>query len=149
MGMKQTYITGLTDLSATDKEGVGTIRRENAAAYKYVKFSGTTALHVGDVACYVAYASDGNAVIVDGANTAFGAGVVLVALGTGTVQYGWIQVRGLATLSTALSGSPTIGQALTTANAANYALDLGGTADGVVAWCYDATAKKVLCNFPC
>lgn len=118
MGQKQIFSTALTDVyynSTTWKEAPGTIRVENNAVYKFVAFSGTTAIAAGDVVGYVAAASDGNAQIVDDLSTNLAAGVALAAVtagtkSTGAVAYaqGWVQIRGLATLSTAVQGASTV-----------------------------------------
>jgi hypothetical protein len=94
---------------------VGTIREDLNAVYKYVEFTGTTTIAVGDFLCYV-LADDTDIPLyrVDGANTALGAGVAMAAVASGTIQYGWIQIEGPATLSTALAGSPAAGDELTT-----------------------------------
>ena len=114
--LQHTFLTSLTDVWSTQYDRLGAIRVENDKTYKYVKFTGTTTIAVGDVVCYVA--SDTTCQTVDGANTAVGAGVALAAVASGTVQYGWIQVSGVATLSTALAGTPAVGDELTTNGAA-------------------------------
>ena len=84
MGQKQTFVTGLADVNPNNKDGLGSIRVENNAVYKYVQFSGTTAVNIGDAVCYVVAASDGNAVIVDNENSSIGAGVSMCAVPTGS-----------------------------------------------------------------
>ena len=71
--------------------------------------------------CYVAFASDGGCLIVDSANTAFAAGIVMAKVAAGTIATsatyyatGWIQIRGIANTSTQPTGSPAIGYPLTT-----------------------------------
>lgn len=163
MGAKQIFRTGLTDVifytAATQTVAwdlPGTIRYENNAVYKYVIFSGTNTIAAGDVVCYVAYASDGTLTVVDHANTEFGAGVAMAAVAAGSavsgaVGYasGWIQIKGIATLGNALGGSPVLGQPLTTHSATAGEVTLvAAYTDPTVAFCYDATAKVIDCNFP-
>ena len=160
MGAKQIFQTALTDVYYSPKswkEQPGTIRQENNAIYKYVAFSGTTAVAAGDVVCYVAYASDGAAQVVDGANTALGAGVAMAAVASGTMTAGaiayatgWIQIKGKATLSTSLQGTtPVFGSTLSTSGAAAPGLLLTSAATAmVVGYCYDSASKNILADFP-
>jgi len=146
LGQKQTFVSNITDNTPDNKDGLGTIRAENNAAYKYVRFSGTTAVAVGDVVCYVAPAGDGNAQIVDKANTAMGAGVAMAVAASGAISHGWIQVKGIAIVSGAVPG--TNGQALTTqgATAGNVAV-IGAFTHSSVGAAYDVTARKMFCDF--
>lgn len=151
MGIKQSFVTGLTDLYSTDKEGVGTIRYENNKVYKYVKFTGTTAIAVGQLVCYVAYATDSTGTVVDQAypNPGIAAGMALAAVGTGTVQYGWIQIQGLILSSDALGGSPAMGDSLVATGTTTATLTKVVTDNAqACAFCYDATAKAIMCDFP-
>lgn len=103
----------LTDLDTTPQVALGGILEADNKTYKYVKFSGTTAIAVGDALCYVA--SDTSLNTVDGALTDFGAGVALAVVGTGTVQYGFILIKGVVTLSGTIGGTCTFGNVVTTA----------------------------------
>jgi len=111
----QAFHANLADLDTTAQVSLGSIYELDNKRYKYVKFSGTTAINVGDVLCYVS--SDQNLQTVDGANTAYGAGVAINAVGTGTVLYGWIQITGIAVMSQTAAGSPAFGDYLTTSGA--------------------------------
>lgn len=149
MGQKQTFVTGLADYNTVNRDGLGTIRAENNAVYKYVQFTGTTAVNVGDAVCYVVAASDGQAQIVDNANTAIGAGVSMVAVPTGTVAYGWIQIKGLAILARAFGGPPVAGNSLTSIGAAIGVLQVASVlTNSLVAVCYDVTNRKALLDYP-
>lgn len=158
MGQKQTFITGLTDVypvttgqpQASAKDSLGTLRFENAAVYKYVQFSGTTAVNAGDVVCYVGSASDPNGVIVDNASTAMAAGVAQAAVPAGAgAQLGWIQIKGFAVVARALAGTPTAGQYLTTSGAAVGAMTLiTSVAMEACAIAYDVANRKIQCDFP-
>ena len=144
------FKAALTDLDTTAQETVGIIRENARGRYKYVKFSGTTAIAVGDFLCYVASGGATDTMVtVDGANTAVPAGVALAIVGTGTVLYGWIQVRGLAILSTALAGSPAAGDKMTTASAAAPAVTKVVTDNASTACiAFDVTNKIVAVTCP-
>jgi hypothetical protein len=149
-GIKKIFRTQLTDLKTTDFEGVGTLRFEGARVYKWVQFSGTTAVAAGSIVCYLATSgANVNEVIVDGANTAIAAGVAQTAIAAGTVQYGWIQVDGLATLTVTVGGSPAFGSALTAsgASAGNLTVVTAFT-QPQVAYMFDVANKLILCDFP-
>lgn len=122
--------------------------------YKYVKYNsgaGTVAAVAGN-ACYY-YAASGVSAgqltevtsdLSDSAN--LGAGVLQAVIATG--GYGWIQIRGSATLTTALTAGAD-GNALTAAGSTDGTLDVSAAVtDAVVAWAVDASAKIVMCNFP-
>lgn len=160
MGQKQVFQTGLTDVKFNPTnvypEQLGTIRMENNKVYKYVAFSGTTIVAVGDVVCYVVYASSHDGTIVDSANTVEGAGVAQAAVPVGTAASGalayatgWIQIQGIATVSTTVAGSAAAGDAVTTASASTSQLTKNaGAATQVVGTLRDATAKVIWANFP-
>ena len=162
MGQRSVFVTGLTDIvlnpTSYPPDGLGTIREENSATYKFVEFTGTTAVAAGDVVSYIAYNGSTNPLNqkVDAANTAFGAGVAMAAVASGSAAsgavgyaFGWIQIRGYALLSTALGGSCVLGSALTTNGASDKALTLLDAAgESQVAICIDDSAKKVNCMFP-
>ena len=112
-GLKQVYVTALTETSLTDLEGIGTIRFQNGKWYKWVKYDDGTAdldIVAGDFLNYLAstgYAT--NVVVADTADadatTPFGAGVAVAAV-TVTNTYMWIQIMGLVTLSLDPTGTP-------------------------------------------
>jgi hypothetical protein len=115
-GQKRIMVTGLTINMATDAEGVGVVRREGGKEYKWVKFTGATAVVAGDVVCYADAATQ---TTVDKANAAVAAGVAVAAAAAGAVSYGWIQTKGLCVLANALAGTPAAGNMMTNTGAAN------------------------------
>lgn len=142
----QAWKPALTDVDITAQATLGTIQQDDNSVYKYVQFSGTTAIDAGDFLCYVTYASNPLLVIVDGANggSLVGAGVAVATVASGTVQYGWIQIRGLAVLEEAIGGSPSIGDALTHDGQSAGVLAVVSDADSqTVAICVDATSQTV------
>ena len=151
-GLKRVFVTALDDVSATDDEGVGTIRFEGMNVYKYVKYDDGAAnldLIPGDVVGYVSYP---NGVVTGDQSSAvdiIGAGV---SMGTVTVDasYFWIQIKGLADLSQDVTAGA-LGNALTLVGAADKELDVSAVVtDAVVAYLVDATAsaQQIACDFP-
>jgi hypothetical protein len=114
-GTKSVFITRLTDVDLTDKEGVGSIRQEGNKWYKYVKVLNETATVAGAAGSLVSYdAATGyttNTVVIDqtdaDATTPFGAGALLATVtGTaGTAYYCWMQVKGNIVLDTAVTSA--------------------------------------------
>lgn len=154
MSKKSIFVTRLTDTSTSDLEGVGTIRRENQKQYKWVRYktaAGPVAAVAGNVAYY--YAPGG---VSAGATTdvtsdlsdsaALGAGVLQSA--PANDEYCWIQTRGPATITPALTAGAD-GQALTALGATDGTLDVSAlVTDAIVAHAIDASAKLIACVFP-
>ena len=114
--------------------------------YKFVLYSaGALASAVGDVASYVA--ESGTSVTVDvSASDNIGAGVLMSAPADG--EYCWVQIKGVATVSTALTAGAD-GNALTTVGAGDRTLDVSGAVtDAVCAYAIDASARIIMCDFP-
>ena len=75
-----------------------------------------------------------------------GAGVLQSAPGDG--EYCWIQTKGPATLTTALTAGAD-GNALTPVGATDGTLDVSAlVTDSICAFAIDASAKIVMCDFP-
>lgn len=122
--------------------------------YKFVQYdtgAGSVAAVSGNVCYYYAPsgASAGAYTVVtsDLSDSAgLGAGVLQSAPTDG--QYCWIQVKGPATLTTALTAGAD-GNALTAVGATDGTLDVSAlVTDAIVAYAVDASAKIVLCDFP-
>ena len=118
-GLRQTFLTKLTDVNTSDTEGVGTLRYEGGKWYKWVNFKNTTATVAGAAGSLVGYFAvtgyGNNRVVADLSDAdaaVFCAGATLAAVtGTLTVDYYcWIQIKGAITLDTAVgsgaAGSP-------------------------------------------
>jgi hypothetical protein len=145
--LKQVFVTALTEVDNQAYDTPGDIRVENGCVYKYVKFTGTTSIAAGDALCYVA--TDTTDTTVDGANTALGAGIAMAAVASGAVQYGWIQIKGVATLSTALAGSPAVGDGLTVNGASAPAMTKASTANQQIGgYTVNVASKIVALDFP-
>jgi len=151
------YITGmnLTANDATPQFKLGAIGQSyDGKLYKYVQYNaaaGPVAAVAGNVVYYYAPGgvSAGSSTVVtsdlsDSAN--LGAGVLQAVLTT--LYYGWIQIKGVATLTTALTAGAD-GNALTAAGATDGTLDVSAAVtDAIVAYAIDASAKIVACDFP-
>jgi hypothetical protein len=102
--LAQTFVANMSDLDTYARTPLGsTMMMEDGRGYKYVQFSGATAIAAGQVVCYTA--ADTTETLVDLANTARGAGAAVVAVPAGVTQFGWIQTKGLATLPAAVTGA--------------------------------------------
>lgn len=122
--------------------------------FKFVQYdtgAGPVAAVVGNV-CYY-YAPSGasagatNVVTSDLSDSAgLGAGVLQSAPADG--EYCWIQIRGDATITPALTAGAD-GNALTAVGATDGTLDVSAlVTDSIVAYAVDASAKIIKCNFP-
>jgi hypothetical protein len=124
--------------------------------YKYIQYSEEAAATDG-VAGEVCYYVDDSGypahevtsdVSAAGGDAAIGAGVLQAIMSD--AQYGWIQIKGMATLTIALVAG-TDGQPLTTFGLTTNdgSLDLAASvADNVCAIAIDSTAKQIVCDFP-
>lgn len=155
--MKKIWATKLTDYSSTDKEGIGAIRFEGAKFYKYVKYNqgvGAVAAVAGNFVAYkadVAYTDTLVEVSSDVSDSLrLPAGVLQSAIPNG--YFGWIQIRGVATLATALvSGADgdELAMSTTTDGTLKQLVDTNATASVPCAgWALDASAKIVLLMCP-
>ena len=122
--------------------------------YKFVQYdtgAGPVAAVIGNVCYYYAVsgasAGQTNIVTSDLSDSAgLGAGVLQSAPTDG--QYCWIQIRGDATITPALTAGAD-GNALTAVGATDGTLDVSAlVTDSIVAYAVDASAKIIKCNFP-
>ena len=150
-----------SSVSTTAQYTPGTISEAyDGKVYKYVKYDdGTAALDLvaGDVVYYVddtgfaAHTVTADASDASGAE--LGAGVVQATV-TDDASYFWVQIKGAATLSTAIGGSAGDGDPLTAVGAADKALTKAAEADStgvykaVCAYAVDASDKQIICDFP-
>lgn len=150
-GLKRIFATSLTEKSDKDLEGVGAIRFEGNNVYKWVKYdtgAGAVAAVKGNVAYY--YTLDGyklNTVTSDLSDSIeLGAGVLMAAPADG--EFCWIQIRGAATLNTALTAGAD-GDPLTPTGSSDGTLDVSAAVtDHVCAYAGDISDKEVICDFP-
>ena len=138
-GFIESFKSALGDVDITSIEPLGTIRYERNSVYKYVKFSGTTAVAIGDALCYVI--SDLNMQTVDAANSAIGAGIACAVVAAGTVQYGWMQIEGVAILSTTTGAAA--GNQLTNTGASAHALAVAAAVTNQIVGVLVSTAAPI------
>ena len=155
--MQRTWITPLTEVSAVQKEQLGAVRHEGNKMYKYVQYdtgAGPVAAVAGNVCYYYApggdFAAEGytnSKVTSDLSDSAeVGAGVLLSAPADG--EYCWIQIKGPATLTTALTAG-TDGDPLTPTGSTDGTLDVSAAAtDHHCAYAQDISDKTIICDFP-
>jgi hypothetical protein len=151
------YITGMK-LDANDAAPqfkLGAVGQSfDGKLYKYLQYkagAGPVAAVAGNVAYY--YAPGGTSAgsvtqatsdLSDSATV--GAGVLQAALTAD--YYGWFQIKGPATLTTALTAGAD-GNAMTPAGSTDGTLDVSAAVtDAICAYAIDASAKIVMCDFP-
>lgn len=155
-GIKKVFATTLTENADYDKEGVGAIRFEGRKVYKWVKYNqgvGPVAAIAGNVVYYYGVSGDAvtggyenNEVTMDLTDGYLGAGVLQSAIPHG--NWGWIQIKGPATVTTALTAGAD-GQALTHVGTTDGTLDVSAlVTDPIVAFATDISARKIACDFP-
>jgi len=149
-GIKKIFATGLTETSATDMEGVGTIRHEGNKIYKWVKFdngAGNVASVIGNFAYYLTAALKNDTVTMDLSDSNFiGAGVFQSIIAD--LEFGWIQIMGKATLTTALTAGAD-GEALTPVGSTDGTLDVSALAtDHIAAIADDISVREVVLTCP-
>lgn len=152
-------LTFPTETSASDVHGVGTIRWVLNKCYKWVQYNngaGAVAAAAGNVVFYYGVSADAvtggyenQVVTADLTDAYLGAGVLQSA--PADLEYCWIQIKGPATLTTALAAGSD-GNPLTHIGSNDSTLDVvaDGEADtsAIVAYATDASAKKIACDFP-
>ena len=155
-GMKKVFQTLLADTSTKDKEGVGVLRFEGNKIYKWIKYNNgqnDIASVAGDVAYFYGVGTNASTggyenseVTMDQADAYLGAGIIQAVIADG--EYGWIQIKGPATINTALSAGGD-GESLTHIGSSDGTLDLSNAeTDAVVAFATDADQELIACNFP-
>jgi len=136
--------------------GLGeTYAAPDGKVYRYVQYdtgAGSVAAVSGNVAYIYAPggASAGASAVVTSDlsdSSEIGAGVLQSAPADG--EYCWIQVKGVATLTPALTAGAD-GDPLTATGATDGTLDVtAAVTSPVVAFAVDASAKIIMCDFPC
>ena len=144
-----------TQLAQQGPAGLGDLYTSSSSkVYKFVQYetaAGAVAAVSGNV-CYD-YApggvSAGSTTVVtsDLSDSAgLGAGVLQSAPADG--EYCWVQIKGSATLTTALTAGAD-GNALTPVGSTDGTLDVSAlVTDSICAYAVDASAKIVMCDFP-
>ena len=153
------FIAGMdvTETSTSNLFGAGRLgMTHDGKVYKWVKYNagaGAVAAVAGNVVYYYGVSGDAvtggyeNAeVTMDLTDGYLGAGVLQAVIADGS--YGWLQIKGPATLTTALTAGAD-GNALTHVGTTDGTLDVSAlVTDQICAYATDASAKKVVCDFP-
>ena len=153
-------VLGGVDVTQVTTDGVpkftpGSIFEDHdGKRYKYYLFN-NGAGNVASVAGSVGYVygvsgagadANKNTCTMDLTDAVVGAGVFQAVIADG--QYGWLQTRGLATLTTGLTAGAD-GNALTHVGATDGTLDVSAlVTDSIVATAYDQSADIIFCQFP-
>ena len=140
-----------TSLSEGNTPALGTIAWVQGKAYKFVQYKEGTAAVDGvanEVAYY--YTLDGyklNQVTSDLSDSIeIGAGVLQAVVSDN--EYCWVQIKGAATLSIALTAGAD-GDPLTPTGAADGTLDVSAAVtDNVCAIAGDISDQEIICDFP-
>ena len=141
----------VSQVDTTAKFAVGTVHRApGGKQYKYVQYEsgvGAVAAVSGNVCYYHGVAGDDSKVTSDlSHSSSVGAGVLQSAPADGS--YCWIQTKGKATITTALTAGAD-GNALTPVGATDGTLDVSAlVSDAICAYALDASAKIIMCDFP-
>lgn len=151
VGADLTRVWTSAQLDEGNAPAVGDIYWKGSKAYKFVEYKEGTAATDGvasEVAYY--YTLDGyknNQVTSDLSDSVeIGAGVLMVAMSDG--EFGWIQIKGPATLALALTAGAD-GDPLTPTGSADGTLDVSGAVtDHVCAYAGDISDKEIICDFP-
>jgi hypothetical protein len=142
----------ITYVDATAQFELGQVfRNTDGKSYKYITYSEEAAATdgVAGEVCY--YVADNGIMANDvtsdlSASDEIGAGVLQATMSDN--EFGWIQVKGSATLTIALTAGAD-GSPLTPTGSADGTLDVSAdVTDNVCAIAGDASAKEILCNFP-
>jgi hypothetical protein len=142
----------ITYVDATAQFELGQVfRNTDGKSYKYITYSEEAAATdgVAGEVCY--YVADNGIMANDvtsdlSASDEIGAGVLQAIMSDN--EFGWIQVKGSATLTIALTAGAD-GSPLTPTGSADGTLDVSAdVTDNVCAIAGDASAKEILCNFP-
>lgn len=152
-GVPSSWAGAVTRVDSAQKYPLGQHRYEKGRWYKYVKFNngvGNVASVAFDVALY--YLLDGyknNEVTMDLTDIGIGgAGVFQAIIPDG--EFGWIQIKGAATLTSALV-DVTDSAPQTPTGAGDGTLDINiATAANthICAWSGDVSDKEIMCDFP-
>jgi hypothetical protein len=145
----------ITEVSNTAKFKLGTVAGDIGAygpqkTYKYIQYftnSGGDGV-AGRVAYYgtpLGYQNSATTSDVS-VSSSIGAGVVQAAMTN--LSFGWVQIRGPATLSIALTAGAD-GNALTAPGATDGTLDVAAlVTDAICAFAANVSAKSIVCMFP-
>ena len=148
------YVIGMdvTSVTTSREWALGSIgQTHDGKLYKYVTYSEEAAATdgvAGEVAYFVAATGYANNDVTSDltASDEVGAGVIQATMSDN--EFGWVQIRGTATLTIALTAGAD-GDPLTPTGSADGTLDVSAAVtDAVCAIAGDISAKEILCLFP-
>lgn len=127
---------------------------QSGKIYKFVQYdtgAGPVAAVAGNVCYYYApggVSAGATTVVTSDLSDSAGLGAGVLQSAPADGEYCWIQIKGPATLTTALTAGAD-GNALTAVGATDGTLDVSAlVTDSIVAYAVDASAKIVMCDFP-
>ncbi len=147
--------TSTTLLTSGAGFGVGDHFEDSSGkVYKFVQYdtgAGPVAAVAGNVAYYYApggVSAGATTVVTSDLSDSAGLGAGVLQSAPADGEYCWIQIKGPATLTTALTAGAD-GNALTAVGSTDGTLDVSAlVTDAIVAYAVDASAKIVMCDFP-
>jgi len=158
MSTKVVFKTALTDTwtDATKGDPIGSIRwqedsNHNMCCYKCVRYyEGNAAVDgvLGEVAYY--YTLDGykNSYVTSDLSDSVEVGAGVLMSSPSDAEYCWVQIKGPATLTIALTAG-TDGDPLTPTGSTDGTLDVSGAVtDNICAIAGDISDKEIICDFP-
>lgn len=141
-----------TVLTAGNTPALGdTFYGPGGKAYKFVQYlEGTAATDgvAGEVAYYSAAGAGQDFTVTSDLSDSVNIGAGVLQSNVSDAEYCWVQVKGPATLSIALTAGAD-GNALTPVGAADGTLDVSAAVtDHICAYADDASANEIICDFP-
>ena len=155
-GIPASWTGAVSRIDTAQKYPLGQHRYEKGKWYKYVKYDDAAAAVTGVAgeACYY-FKLDGykDNVVTSDVSDAKPAGILVSAgilvAGLNTDEFGWIQIKGAATMSIALAAGAD-GDALTATGAGDGDLDVIVTTvalANICAYAGDISDKEIICDF--
>lgn len=146
--LDQTY----TSLDEGKTPGLGDVfYGTGGKIYKFVQyFAGTAAVAgvTGEVAYYSAAGAGQDFTVTSDLSDSVNIGAGVLQASPADQEYCWVQIKGPATLSIALTAGAD-GNALTPVGAGDGTLDVSAlVTDHVCAYADDASANEIICDFP-
>lgn len=119
--------------------------------YKFVQYKEATAAVdgvAGEVAYYYLAGGGQDFTVTSDLSDSVSIGAGVLQANMSDNEYGWIQIKGPATLSIALTAGAD-GNALTPVGAGDGTLDVSAlVTDHICAYADDASAQEIICDFP-
>ena len=148
-GIKASFITQLDANDVEDKEGVGAIRYEGGRWFKYIKHEDAVAGRVGYGVVYKGLTGERDSVVSSDSTQAplRGAGVLMAALGQN--RYGWIQIKGPATVPPSALAANVADGDLIKMSGVDGIIDDGNAAGApVIGYAVDESAGHIVLDAP-